>query len=192
MKGEFDYGVRYRTGIRTFLITLLVVAFGVSVGFAAPTIGDGDESLCEPGDRSLTTIDYSGPTYSAVTLPGYNEYSPTGKGPIGNSLASTDPSLDPGTENPVPPEYEIEVYPNPNDGNFRLDVNGPFEDTVELNIINVTGKSVYKKELDRSGELFLSLQSMRKGIYFAQIRTENKVFSHPIIYSYDARQSQQP
>lgn len=187
MKGEFDYGVRYHMGIRAFLITLLVAAFGVSVSFAAPAIADGSESLCEPGDRPITTIDYSGPTYSAVTLPGHNEHSPTGEAPISNGLAGAYPSLDPGTGSPVPPEYEIEVFPNPNDGNFRLDVNGSFEDTVELNIINVIGVSVYKKELDRSGELFLNLQSLRKGIYFAQIRTENKVFSHPIIYSYDTQ-----
>jgi hypothetical protein len=82
-------------------------------------------------------------------------------------------------------EYKISAFPNPNAGKFRLEISGPFVDSVDLVIINVSGKQVYKRKLVKNGELFLNLTPLRKGIYFAQIRQENKVVSHPIIYAYD-------
>lgn len=82
-------------------------------------------------------------------------------------------------------EFQISAFPNPNAGKFRLEISGPFVDSVDLVIINVSGEKVYSRKLVENGELFLNLTPLRKGIYFAQIRSENKVVSHPIIYAYD-------
>lgn len=89
-------------------------------------------------------------------------------------------------------EYKIQVYPNPNAGRFRLVVEGAFTDTVQLIIINVEGKRVYEREIDRAGEFLFNLTTLRKGIYFAQIRDGNKVVSCPILYAYDPEEQTLP
>jgi|GEM_PF-1152292 len=89
-------------------------------------------------------------------------------------------------------EYKIQVYPNPNAGRFRLEVDGDFTDTVQLIIINVEGKRVYEREIAQAGEFLFNLTTLRKGIYFAQIREGNKVISCPILYAYDPEQQALP
>lgn len=86
-------------------------------------------------------------------------------------------------------EYKIQVFPNPNAGRFRLQVEGTFADTVELVIINVEGKRVYQRSIAQAGEFLFNLTPLRKGIYFAQIRVDNKVVSCPILYAYDPEDS---
>ncbi|MBI1193876.1 MAG: T9SS type A sorting domain-containing protein [Bacteroidetes bacterium] len=88
--------------------------------------------------------------------------------------------------------YKIQVYPNPNAGRFRLEIEGAFTDTVQLIIINVEGKRVYEREIDRAGEFLFNLTTLRKGIYFAQIREGNKVVSCPILYAYDPEEQLLP
>lgn len=83
-----------------------------------------------------------------------------------------------------PPDYRIQVSPNPNAGRFRLEVLGTFTDTVELVIINVEGKKVYTRRISEPGEFLFNLTPLRQGIYFAQVREANQVVSLPIIYAY--------
>ena len=48
------------------------------------------------------------------------------------------------TDAVMAPDFRLEVTPNPNDGRFRLHVQGTFTDTVELVIINAEGKTTEK------------------------------------------------
>lgn len=89
-------------------------------------------------------------------------------------------------------EYKIQAFPNPNAGRFRLEVEGEFTDTVQLVIINVEGKRVYERQIAQAGEFLFNLTTLRKGIYFAQIRDGNKVVSCPILYAYDPEEQQLP
>lgn len=89
-------------------------------------------------------------------------------------------------------DYKIRVYPNPNAGRFRLEVEGTFTDTVQLVIINVEGKRVYQRDIAQAGEFLFNLTPMRKGIYFAQIRVNNKVISCPILYAYEPEEQLLP
>ena len=89
-------------------------------------------------------------------------------------------------------EFKIQVYPNPNAGRFRLDIQGAFTDTVQFIIINVEGKLVYQREIAQAGEFLFNLTPLRNGIYFAQIRVENKVISCPILYAYDPEEQTLP
>ncbi len=90
------------------------------------------------------------------------------------------------------PAYQLRVLPNPNSGRFRLEVDGDFSDTVQLVIINVEGVRVYEREIAQSGAFLFNLSTLRKGIYFAQIRTGSKVISCPILYAYDPEQLMLP
>jgi hypothetical protein len=82
------------------------------------------------------------------------------------------------------PDFRLEVTPNPNDGRFRLHVQGTFTDTVELVIINAEGKKVYTRKINEPGEFLFNLTPLRQGIYFAQLREANKVVSLPILYAF--------
>lgn len=82
------------------------------------------------------------------------------------------------------PDFRLNVTPNPNDGRFRLHVQGTFTDTVELVIINAEGKKVYTRKINEPGEFLFNLTPLRQGIYFAQLREANKVVSLPILYAF--------
>jgi hypothetical protein len=89
-------------------------------------------------------------------------------------------------------DFSLQVFPNPNAGRFRVDVEGTFADTAQLVIINVEGKRVYQLPIAQGGAFAFNLSSLRKGIYFAQIRTAHQVVSCPILYAYDPQSSTLP
>jgi len=62
----------------------------------------------------------------------------------------------------------IGVYPNPNDGSIRLELNGITEGKMELVISDNTGNIVYSEVLDKRTEFFkkyLNMNNFPKGIY---------------------------
>jgi hypothetical protein len=162
--GHIDPNIR-RSKVLRYLISFLLV---LSIGYQGLLYGADHGCLPQPAEKTQVN-----PTVS-----------PSAFLPL---LAS---GLKPGSESagPISPaisDYSLDVVPNPNNGRFRLDIEGEFPDSVNLTIIDATGKQVYKRAISESGELYLSLRSLRKGIYFAQLRIENVVISHPILYAYD-------
>jgi hypothetical protein len=116
---------------------------------------------------------------------------------LGFSLLAAERRLEPpaaqGADLPVAEmDFSLQVFPNPNAGRFRVEVEGTFADTAQLVIINVEGKRVYQLPISQGGAFAFNLSSLRKGIYFAQIRTAHQVVSCPILYAYDPQSSALP
>ena len=87
-------------------------------------------------------------------------------------------------ENPKQTEFylfeeEIKVYPNPNDGNFYLDIPLKREDVIKIQIIDNLGKTVFESSLSNGNEV--NIPNPQKGIYFVSVVMKDKIFTQKII-----------
>ena len=79
---------------------------------------------------------------------------------------------------------DVNVYPNPNDGSFTLEVSLPADGNVTLEAYNIIGENVLSEQHSMSkgvNKLNLKLNSTNKGIYFFNIVTATKTFNKKVI-----------
>ena len=77
-----------------------------------------------------------------------------------------------------PPKFLANVYPNPNNGLFKLEVEGEFRGDIEMKIYDLMGKETFSKRLRKGTKAFESsfdLQSLPPGYYYIHLRSENKI-----------------
>lgn len=75
----------------------------------------------------------------------------------------------------------VTIYPNPSNGNFTLAIEEFKDSEYNLNIIDVTGKTVHS-ELIYSSQSTINLNKVSKGIYFVQLSDgSNKVVKRIVI-----------
>ncbi|TSA24693.1 MAG: T9SS C-terminal target domain-containing protein [Bacteroidetes bacterium] len=75
--------------------------------------------------------------------------------------------------NDQPGTINASVYPNPSNGNFMLELNAPRKSTVDIQVVNTLGTSVYEeKGIQVNGKLLKNFNlNLNNGIYFVVIRT---------------------
>ncbi len=82
--------------------------------------------------------------------------------------------------------YELNIYPNPNDGNFTLTFNGVEKSDYQIELKNALGQSVYTEAINGfSGNYSkaLNLQKYGKGIYTISISSsKNQAVKKMIVY----------
>ncbi len=79
-------------------------------------------------------------------------------GPIGGLMPYT-----------APEELSIKrIYPNPNNGSFKIELNGIFQNT-SVDVVSVDGKSIFNKEFTGT-RLDVNLTGVSSGLYFVKIR----------------------
>ncbi len=76
-------------------------------------------------------------------------------------------------------EEEIKVYPNPNDGNFYLDIPYQKEEVVKIQIVDNLGKTVFESSLKNGNDV--NIPNPQKGIYFVSVVMKDKIFTQKII-----------
>ncbi len=77
---------------------------------------------------------------------------------------------------------DIKIYPNPNYGNFVIALSGINENLLSIEITNIMGSIVYKKQNIQSNPLNINISTHPKGIYFVKAFLSDKVFVEKIIY----------
>ncbi|NHM05677.1 T9SS type A sorting domain-containing protein [Flavobacterium sp. CYK-4] len=92
-----------------------------------------------------------------------------------NELAETDYEQT-GREIPV---KHIEVFPNPNDGVFRVSLNNISQGLIS--IADFYGRMVFKAKVNDQKEIEINLQNQPKGIYLMKIETPNGLFTEKVI-----------
>ena len=73
-------------------------------------------------------------------------------------------------------ENSIEVYPNPNSGNFTLRIYSIAGDTYDISILDLAGKQVYSGQTSCTpgeNEIKLDIKDIREGMYMLHIRKGN-------------------
>ncbi len=79
-------------------------------------------------------------------------------------------------------DFKFTVYPNPNDGNFKIRYQLPQNKKGTLEIFDVTGKLVYKQNLPQwSSMQSISLKNLSDGIYNAAIISDGKRVNQTIV-----------
>jgi len=78
----------------------------------------------------------------------------------------------------------IQIYPNPNNGNFIIEINGPVDDQVYIDLISVSGNIIFSKEFNNvQSPIFtdINLDDAYRGIYLVRITTNNSVITRKIM-----------
>ena len=70
---------------------------------------------------------------------------------------------------------QMRVYPNPNDGNFVLDVKGVSFNKGTLQVMDITGRILWKKTVKTLNEQAIQLKNIESGIYFIRLEVDGKV-----------------
>lgn len=82
-------------------------------------------------------------------------------------------------------QYWIKIYPNPNPGQFTLELNLHQPDkSLAIHIYDITGKVVFESVEATEGNLFrkeLNVSNLQKGIYFIRITGKDRVGVKQII-----------
>jgi len=63
------------------------------------------------------------------------------------------------------------VYPNPNKGNFNIKFNNAFSDKVEINVHDMSGRSIFKKNYTVQGDFNenITLDTVQSGVYLLSV-----------------------
>jgi hypothetical protein len=77
------------------------------------------------------------------------------------------------------------IYPNPNDGYFTVDYLGGTTSNLVLEVTDITGKVVFRKEYGMLDHLNtgIDLRDKTRGIYFLRILENEKVTTFKVIYN---------
>ncbi len=75
---------------------------------------------------------------------------------------------------------EFNIYPNPSNGIFIIE-NSLKNETLEIEITNLTGKTIYNSEVKNIINSEIDLSNQAKGVYFINIKTENGIFTDKLI-----------
>ena len=70
-------------------------------------------------------------------------------------------------------DIAVNIYPNPNDGNFTLVINGNNETVLDIEIVNTSGQIVFNEKLNKINKKFerqLNVSGYSKGIYTIKIK----------------------
>ena len=79
--------------------------------------------------------------------------------------------------------FELNVFPNPNSGNFTLELNGSRNETISIRIYNALGDEVYAREnIDINGSHQESINlNIEPGIYYVRIEGEELLINKKIM-----------
>ena len=78
----------------------------------------------------------------------------------------------------------INIYPNPNNGRFDLELNSNQYGKISIKIFNISGQEVYSKNISKNSNLLIkniNLSPFKSGIYQLRIISQNKVMNTKII-----------
>lgn len=78
-----------------------------------------------------------------------------------------------GTEPVVLPDWSAKVYPNPNNGEFNIMVNGSSA-SLDVLIFNVIGEKVFETKILGDHGAKIDLQGLKEGIYVVQVIDESR------------------
>ncbi|MBN2639899.1 MAG: lamin tail domain-containing protein [Bacteroidales bacterium] len=67
---------------------------------------------------------------------------------------------------------KVTLYPNPNNGIFRINTNGIFNGDVKVRVIDVTGRVVYQQIFSSSSNISVNISNMSNNIYFITVEDQ--------------------
>lgn len=74
------------------------------------------------------------------------------------------------------------IYPNPNGGIFKIDYSGGFQMHYEIEVVDLMGNSILKRQNISDTSFEVNISDKPKGIYFLKIQQGDQVITEKIIY----------
>ena len=128
--------------------------------------GDGDN-----GDSENPAHIYSEPGEYTVTLSAANDCGD-------NSVTQTITIETVSAASDLPSAISTRLVPNPSDGSFVLHIDGLVDEELDLQLLDLTGRRLFSRQIDRPGANFrqsFDLRGQPTGLYLLQLRTEKAV-----------------
>lgn len=78
----------------------------------------------------------------------------------------------------------VTIYPNPSEGKFELQMNGLEAGSINLSVLNLQGKEVWRKEITITGNQHhetLNIESLSDGIYVLLISNQKEILTQKIV-----------
>ncbi len=78
---------------------------------------------------------------------------------------------------------DVKIYPNPNTGNFSIEINSAIQETFQLQIVDLNGKIVFEKSARLfTGKNTISLSSkIKQGVYILTIKQKEKTYKQQLL-----------
>jgi hypothetical protein len=73
------------------------------------------------------------------------------------------------------------IYPNPNDGNFTIEINDANYTNVSVVVYDIIGRQVYSKSQIPDSKFQIALTDAPKGIYIVKIQLDDAVMTKQIV-----------
>ena len=131
------------------------------------------------GDGNSSSQGFVSHTYN---VPGV--YTVTLTGTIGNCTATDVITINVGTSsiNDYDLESAVQVYPNPNTGQFAVKLNIPVDVQGNVRLLNSIGQLVEQNTLNNGGVLNFDLSKEAEGVYFVEITSEIGNVTKRVLY----------
>ncbi len=78
-------------------------------------------------------------------------------------------------------QTDFSIYPNPNNGQFTIDLNSISNQKAMVEVFNSLGKVIYKDDLNTRGKMILQIPSAPAGLYIVRILTGAEIFKQNMI-----------
>jgi hypothetical protein len=81
-------------------------------------------------------------------------------------------------------KHEIAIFPNPSNGLTTIEVSGAVNNDAKLEIVDLTGRSVYAEKMNATAnfaESFVDVSNYKAGTYLIQITTGDTVYTKTLV-----------
>lgn len=116
--------------------------------------------------------------------PGYIEAKYIESSVAYTNLSITDSNSAVNIEKSASQNEKLRIYPNPSDGIFTLEINKTESNKISVEILDITGKLVYRNDYPVMGTLkeTIDLQNLNKGMYFLRVKEGEKISTVKIVF----------
>ena len=79
-------------------------------------------------------------------------------------------------------QNDFEIYPNPNNGNFEVELKNGSNVNAKITIYNIVGKLIYENDVNDTTLIkSIKLNNVPNGIYFVKLKSNTVNFTKKII-----------
>lgn len=79
------------------------------------------------------------------------------------------------------PESDLKLFPNPNSGNFNIDLLNPAQKIERIEIFNINGQLIFSENNINKKATTINLIGIQAGIYFVKIYSSTAVYNRKVI-----------
>ena len=76
----------------------------------------------------------------------------------------------------------FQIYPNPSNGQFLIDIANSPKTPIEVVVVDLTGRTIFRKTYDGISKINIDLSDKKKGLYFLQLKSGSLMFNSKLLF----------